>query len=610
MRTEVKTENLFKTEYKPDLEAYLNISSSNNPIISPDGQTVYFTSSLTEKPQLMKITEDNNFPIQVTFRKDGIKSPSMSPDGKWIIFLDDKDGDEYFQMYLFELKSGRYEALTNEPENIYDEVLWASDSETIYFSARMKGAENNAVYSMDLATRKVRTIFKNPGYCMPSNISNDGRYLLILEMIELFDINIHLMDLVTEKSSNLTLKEKKARNLPVTLSSDNNVLYYITNDTPQGVLKLSAMDVNTRESRVIFDADSLWDMDFAIPNNNNDVIAMFINEEGYTLLKLLDLNTMKKLSSPDIKGVSYFASFSSGSKIAFSYESSAKPCEIYTWDWKTCQLTQKTFTSFAGIEPGELVEPKLIRYKSFDGLEIPAFLYLPENCGNNAEKIPFIINFHGGPASQAKPYFNAIQSFYLANGFGYMTPNVRGSTGYGKEFAALDDYKKRMDSVKDGYYAAKYLIDEGYTEKGKIGVSGHSYGGFMVMAVITEYPDMWSASHQTAGFVDFVNMMKNSNLASSLREREYGPTSDEEFLKSISPIHKLDRIKTPLMVCHGKNDFRVPVSEAYQIIENLESRGVPLKSIILEDEGHGINKTENRIRVFTEVVEFFKEHLK
>jgi dipeptidyl aminopeptidase/acylaminoacyl peptidase len=610
MKTEAKEKSLFKTEFKPELETYLNISNSGNPIISPDGQTVYFTSSLTEKPQLMKISEDNNFPIQVTFRKDGIKEPKMSPDGKWMIFLDDKDGNEYFQLYLLELKTGRYEALTNEPENMYGTVVWAPDSKTIYFTARMKGSKKNSVYSMDLTTREIRTIYDEFGFVMPAGVSKDGKYLLVYEALNVFDTNVHLIDLATGEDKNLTLKHKKSRNVAVALSPDNKTLFYTTTDTPTGSSKLSAMDVETGESKVIFDADSVWDADFPVANENRDVVAIFINEEGYTSLKLLDLNTMTELPSPDFRGVTNSASFSDGSKIAFSYESSIKPKEIYTWDWKTRQLTQKTFTSFAGVDPDEFVEPKLIRYKSFDGLEIPAFIYLPENWESNMGKIPFIINYHGGPAAQARPNFITIINYFLANGFGYMTPNVRGSTGYGKEYTALDDYKKRMDSVKDGYYAAKHLIDAGYTEKGKIGIDGASYGGFMVMALVTEYPDMWSAACNRVGIADWVNFLKKTGFLSDLVKEEFGPVSDEEFLRSISPIHKLDLIQTPLMVYHGKNDFRVPVSEAYQIIENLESRRIPVKSLILEDEGHGISKKENRIRVFTEVVEFFKEHLK
>lgn len=175
----------------------------------------------------------------------------------------------------------------------------------------------------------------------------------------------------------------------------------------------------------------------------------------------------------------------------------------------------------------------------------------------------------------------------------------------------MDNYKKRMDSVKDGYYAAKYLIDMRYTKQGKIGLKGSSYGGFMVMALITEYPDMWGAAKEGVGIVDFENFLKNTgSYRRKLRESEYGPLSDPEFLRSVSPIYKIDRIKTPLMVIHGKNDPRVPVSEAYLIIDNLKKRGVDVEVLIFEDEGHSTKKRGNLLLRYKKMVEFFDKHLK
>jgi dipeptidyl aminopeptidase/acylaminoacyl peptidase len=611
MKTKAKEKSLFKSEFKPELETFLNIGYARRPVISPDGETIYFFSSLTEKEQLLKITENNNYPIQVTFRENGIMQPAISPDGKWMIFLDDNQGNEHFQIYLLETKTGRFEALTDKPQNVHQSVIWAPDSKTIFFQARTGDSNDYHIYSMDLTTGEIAAVWDKTSYASPGCVSKDGRYLLIFDLTTNFESDIYLLNLMTGESKKLTSGKNKSKNEIVTLSPDNKTLYYITSDTPHSAMKLSKMDMETGQSRIIFDSDSPWDIDFVVANDSSDVLAVVVNENGYGILKLLDLKTMELLPAPELKGLVTTVSFSKTSKIAFAFQSPAKTSEIYTWDWQTRKLTQKTFSSYAGIAQNEFVEPRLIHYKSFDGLEIPAFLYLPENRGKCEEKIPFLIFFHGGPACQERPEFMDYPNYLLANGIGYMIPNIRGSSGYGKEYADLDNYKKRMDAVKDGYYAAKYLIDEGYSEKGRIAVSGSSYGGFMTMALITEYPDMWAAACEMAGVINFVTFMNNMDtLAPGIMEEEFGPLADEEFLRSISPIHKIDRIKTPLLVLHGKNDSRVPVSEAYQVIENLENRGIEVKSLIVEDLGHSFRSKDDKFKVFNEMVEFFKEHLK
>jgi dipeptidyl aminopeptidase/acylaminoacyl peptidase len=602
-------DSIFKSSLEPDIETYMRIGYASSPILSADGKTIYYFSYFTSGRQLLKMSEDNNYPVQVTFAKSGVRFPTLSPDGKWMIFLTDNDGDEQYQLNLLDLGTGKTEEITNQPEIQFSSVVWHPDSRKIYFRANMADPKDFHVYSMDLVTREIKKLWDKPGYFGPSDISKDGRYLLIYELSSSVDSKIHLLDLRTGKSRNLTAHKSGTRNSALTLSPDNRTLYYVTDDTPQGAFKLSAMDLRTMKSKVIFDADSNWDIDKVYSNNTRDVFAIVVNEEGYGPLTLFDVKANTILPSPKFTGITSSVSFSNGSKIAFDKMTSVKTTEVYTWDWKTGKLEQKTFSTYAGIDPNQFIEPQLIRYKSFDGLEIPAFVYFPPNWDKN-ETIPFIIDFHGGPASQSRPIFQRNVNYFLANGFGMMFPNVRGSSGYGREYVDLDNYKKRMDSVKDGYYAAKYLVEQGYAKQGEIGVKGGSYGGFMVMALITEYPEMWGAAYESVGIVDFENFLENTkDYRRALREAEYGPLTDREFLRSISPIYKLDRITTPLMVSHGVNDPRVPVSEAYLIINNLKDRGVAVKALIWEDEGHSVRKEKNRMKLHREMSKFFKKHL-
>jgi dipeptidyl aminopeptidase/acylaminoacyl peptidase len=273
-------------------------------------------------------------------------------------------------------------------------------------------------------------------------------------------------------------------------------------------------------------------------------------------------------------------------------------------------LTQLTFATYAGIDRDLFSEPELIHYKSFDGLEIPAFLYTPPGY-RKGTPIPFIVDAHGGPEGQSRPWFQRNIQYLILNGFGLIYPNVRGSEGYGRDYMAMDNYKLRKNSLKDYKAATDWLIENGYTEKGMIGIRGGSYGGYVSVGMITEYPDLYSAAVDAVGIVNFVTFLENTRAyRRALREAEYGPLSDKEFLRSISPIHKADQIKTPLLVVHGVNDPRVPIGEARQIIKAIQRNGGEVDSLIWADEGHGSGKRSNTIEEYRKQVEFFNKYLK
>lgn len=245
----------------------------------------------------------------------------------------------------------------------------------------------------------------------------------------------------------------------------------------------------------------------------------------------------------------------------------------------------------------------MVRYPSFDGREIPAILYGPEEPG-----APVVVNVHGGPEGQSRPAFAPVTQYLLGRGLGVLLPNVRGSTGYGKAYTHLDDVRLRMDSVKDLAHAAYWLREGGHQ---KVAVMGGSYGGFMVLAALTEYPDLWSAGVDIVGIANLVTFLENTgSYRRKLREPEYGSLEkDGDFLRSISPIHKADRITAPLMVVHGKNDPRVPVGEADQIVQSVRGRGGVVDYLLYEDEGHGLARLENRLDAYPKIASFLLEHL-
>jgi dipeptidyl aminopeptidase/acylaminoacyl peptidase len=595
----------------PGIEWFMKIGYAGSPSISPDGETVYFTNSFISPAQLFRLDAKGGYPYQLTYRDDPVIYPALSPDGRWVAFLSDSNGNEQYQIFLMDAKSGRWEALTSEPSVRHESVVWAPDSRSIYFRANGESPRDFNVYQLDLGSRKKKLVVAGPGQYGPCGTSLDGSLLFYYNFNSNVDKDLFLQDLKTGKGRHLTPHKGSVLNSFVTLSPDNRTMYFLSNDNEQGEIKLASMDLETGKHKFIYDTKSPWEVEDACVNPARDKIALVVNREGYGDLRLLDLATMRELPVPENKGIVSSVSLASGSRMAYAYSTPTTTADVYLWNWESKENRRLTTSSYLGIDRSLFVEPQLIRYPSFDGLEIPAFLYLPPGWESRKGEIPFVIEYHGGPEGQSRPVFQRHFNYLLQNGFGIMTPNIRGSKGYGRKYKSLDDYKKRMDSVKDGYYAAKYLVDKGYSRKGKIGIKGTSYGGYMVMALVTEYPDMWGAAYESVGIVDLENFLKNtSSYRRMLREAEYGPLTDIPFLKSVSPIYKFDRIKTPLMISHGKNDPRVPVSEAYMIIDNLRKRGVEVNALIFDDEGHGVSKMKNRLRLYREMAEFFKTHLK
>jgi dipeptidyl aminopeptidase/acylaminoacyl peptidase len=223
---------------------------------------------------------------------------------------------------------------------------------------------------------------------------------------------------------------------------------------------------------------------------------------------------------------------------------------------------------------------------------------------------PALLIIHGGPEAQIRPDFSPIIQFYLSSGFAVITPNIRGSAGYGRTYLDLDNIEKRLDSIKDIRHLALHLKNEDADIDGnRLVIYGGSYGGFAVLSAMTEHPQLWKAGVDIVGISNFVTFLKNTAAwRRSLREAEYGSLEhDLETLEKVSPIHKIDKISAPLFIIQGDNDERVPLSESIQMYEKLKEKGLPVKMLRFADEGHGLAKLKNRIEAYSEVVNWLKE---
>jgi dipeptidyl aminopeptidase/acylaminoacyl peptidase len=355
--------------------------------------------------------------------------------------------------------------------------------------------------------------------------------------------------------------------------------------------------------------ESPWETEEMELSPDGRYLAWVENVEGYGTLFVMDLETGDRKELSEMKGIAQHLEMSAEGSVVFTFTSPSLAPDIWEFDIDTEELVQLTYSTYAGIDRSLFTEPQLVRYESFDGLSVPAFLYLPP--GWDGEPIPFVIHAHGGPESQFRPSFIRHFHYLILNGYGVLAPNIRGSSGYGREYVRLDDYKKRKDSIRDINEAAEWLIESGYARQGNIGIKGGSYGGYVTLAALVDYPDMFGAGIDNIGIANFVSFLQNTaDYRRAIREAEYGPLTDKEFLTSISPLTNADRIRAPLLVVHGENDPRVPVGEARQIAEAVLANGGEAELLIFPDEGHGTAKLANRLTYYRRMVEFLDKHLK
>ncbi|MCD6161301.1 MAG: S9 family peptidase [candidate division Zixibacteria bacterium] len=594
-------------EYIPDIATFMQIGGAGMGEISPIDGMIYFASSISGEMQIYKITKEG-WPYRLTFFDDGINGYNISPDGSKMIVMACRGGNERSQIYLMNPNTGRIKALTDKLDVRFGSVIWGPDSKTIYYYSNEANNRDFYIYAMAVETGQSRLVKDIEGINDPVDISIDGSLLLIEAWPKNVNNELYLLNLESHKIEQLAKHKGDYNFNGGQFSPDNKYIWMVTNKNKMNLKKVAKYNIKKDKFEFI-NLNSPWETEDMVLSDNRRYLAWIDNENGYGILHIIDTESHKELPAPPLSGIISGPYFGKGSQLIFNYNSPTKTGDLWTWNWQTKKLKQVTFSSYAGINPDIFIEPILIHYKTFDGKEIPAFLFLPP--GYKGDVIPFVIHAHGGPEGQYRPFFYRHFQYLLQNGYGILAPNVRGSEGYGREYMTLDDHRKRLDSIKDYKAAADWLIEQGYAKKGKIAIKGTSYGGYVALAAITEYPDYWGASVAKVGISNFKTFLINTaDYRRAIREAEYGPLTDSVWLESISPMSKVDNITSPLLLVHGVNDPRVPVDEARQIFHAINNRGGTVDTLIFQDEGHGTAKKENNIAFYRKLIEFFDKHLK
>lgn len=589
------------------------IRAAWSPSFSPDGGRLAFVSDLNGVPQIWVVNSRGGWPRLVTGLDDQVGGVSWSPDGEWLAFSLAPGGGMNTQVYLVRPDGTDLRRLTDGGAENNWLGNWSHDGHLLSISSNRRGASSMDAYAYDMRTEELGEIAENPGIGAVTDLSRDGRRAVLWRMESRSDDNLLLLDLEDRSESLLTPHEGPGSFGGGRFSPDGSAVYLTSNAERELIgfvrVKIGAGgEVGPVEYLAARDDAEL--SDFAITEDGRTA-ALIWNVAGRSELEFFDLESLQASPGPELPAeIAGSLAFSrDGRRLAMTVSGAAAPTDIWVLERDSGALIQITQSPHAGIALDDLIRPELVHFEATDGLQLSGWLYRPANVSAPA---PYVISFHGGPEGQERPRFRSDYQALLAAGIGVFAPNVRGSAGFGKRFVNLDNGALRYGAIEDIASCVAYLVDNGIAHPDRIGIAGGSYGGYMTMAGLAWYPELFAAGANLFGVVNFETFFRNTEpWMAAISKIEYGdPDSQAELLRDLSPIHKVDRVQAPTIVLHGANDTNVPVVEAEQVVESLERRGIPVKYVLFPDEGHGFRKTENRITATTAIVQWFSEYLR
>jgi dipeptidyl aminopeptidase/acylaminoacyl peptidase len=583
---------------------------------SPVKREMLIGTRFGDTNQMHRVLFPGGARTQLTFFPDRVTGAAYQPvDGESFLFGKDVGGGEFFQIYRYDLKSGNI-ALLTDGKSRNTSAHWSYQGDRIaYGSTKRTGNDVDiwVVNANDPASARMVAAMEGGGWGV-SDWSPDGKRLLVSNEVSAAESYVWRMDVESGKKELLTPKPgaETAAWGNARFSKDGKGVY-MTGDEGSEFQRLVYLDLASRKTSVLT-PNLQWDVDELDLSNDGRWIAFAANEDGISKLHVLDTKNNKELALPKLPtGVIFGLKWRKNSReLGFTLTTASQPFDAYSIDMVTGKVERWTFSETGGLDTSGFSEPQLIHWKSWDDRSISAFLYKPPSKFSG--KHPVIIDIHGGPEGQTRPDFLGRDNYFINElGVAMIYPNVRGSTGYGKTFQKLDNGLLREGSYKDINTLIDWIQTQPDLDASKIMITGGSYGGFMTLAVATNYNDRICCSVDVVGPSNLVTFLEHtSGYRKDLRRVEYGDERDpkmREYLESIAPANKAKNITKPLFVVAGQNDPRVPASESAQMVEVVRKNGTPVWWLLAKDEGHGFAKKKNRDYQFYATVEFVKEYL-
>jgi dipeptidyl aminopeptidase/acylaminoacyl peptidase len=581
----------------------------------PHADAVVISTNLTGRYNLWTMPTNGGFPLQLTQSDDRESGLAASPDGRWIVFQSDHAGAEIYDLYATPASGGAVIELTNAPDVDEEGAFFSPDGSVLAFTRRPKAEPANNIAVMEFATHRVRQLTheatKDHTWAV-AGFSHDGKSILA-DRTNATDTEAEawLIDIASGSQTRLTPPQKY--NAATDISSDGRYVA-LTTETASGIRQAALLDLRDKSVHIL--KPDVWRQrsDYFSPDGRTLLFKSYV--DGRTTLTKFDVGSGKSELLPLPDGFNDEASdqkgFSpDGSRIIVAHQASNTPFDFWIVDAKTGAAKQLTRLGLASIDPARLPKAQIVHYKSYDGTVISAFLWMPFNLARDG-KAPGVVLPHGGPTSQTVERFDRTAVALASRGFVVIAPNVRGSTGYGRAFQEANYKDLGGGDLKDEIAGRQFLVDTGYVDEKRIGITGGSYGGYMTLMAIGKAPSLWAAGVEEYGIIDWLAMLLHEDLPD--RQYEEGllgdPVKDKDVYTASSPLTYLKNATAPLLVLQGDNDARVTKDQAEKVVEVLKANGRTVEAHFYPGEGHGFFKREDQIDALERTVEWLEKYLK
>jgi dipeptidyl aminopeptidase/acylaminoacyl peptidase len=596
------------------IEEFYKNKQISGGTFSPDESRLLVSSNESGIYNVYEISIGNGEQKQVT--KSTVESffaIDYVPSTGEILYTADKGGNEINHLYLLS-KDSSMKDLT--PDSLEKAIYagWSLDKKSFFYLSNKREPKFFDLYKMDTGSWKSKMIYRNDKGLDFSGISWDEKNLALSENISTSENRLYLYNLLTKKMIEISDPEKPGSYDASGFSKDNSTFFFIT-DADKEFQYLVSYNMAAGERKTIFETN--WDVMYSYNSENEKYRIIAINADGKNELKIIENQTGKEVDFPKIPDgdITAVSISQSENMMRLTVGTSKATSNIYVYNFDSKDLKRLTNTLNPDINPDDLVTADVVRFKSFDGLEIPAIYYKPLNASPD-NKVPALIWVHGGPGGQTKIGYFALIQCLVNHGYAILSVNNRGSSGYGKTFYKMDDLNHGEKDLMDCIYGKKYLQTLDYIDAERIGIMGGSYGGYMTMAAMTFHPEEFKVGVDIFGVTNWLRTLKSippywESIRKALYKEMGDPFSpDSARLYKISPLFHADKIKNPVIVLQGANDPRVLKVESDEIVAVMKKNNVPVEYVVFPDEGHGFKKKENEIKGYGAVITFLDKHLK
>lgn len=591
------------------LQPFLETRRAKLSTMLPDAGGMLVLTRLGETTQVHHVAGPLGMRRQVTFGLEPVEQVgALQSDPRQLLYRADLGGDENYQIFHLDL-ARRITHMVTDGQSRHGAFRWSVEGRLAYTSNARNGRDMD-LYVREPGRPSSQLVAELDGQWTLLSWAPSGEEVLMLEYLSATSSTLHLVNVTTGRSRPLLALEPGVIVRAAVYGPKGERLYVASS---KGRDTVGAFEVDPSSGKwTALDTGSRWEVEELSLSRDGRRLAMLLNEEGSSSVRVRDLSggTTRAVDGIPRGVVSGLRYVGKGNQLAFTHTSATRPPNAWTYDIDTGALVQWTDSETGGVVAGAFVAPTLVRVTSFDGLSIPAFLYRPRGEG----PFPVLLWIHGGPEDQFRPRFDPIIQYFAATrGVAVLAPNIRGSDGYGIRYLGLDDGARRHHAIRDIGALLDLIAERPDLDADRVGIHGASYGGFMVLAALVAYPDRIRAGCDVVGISNFVTFLENtSEYRRDLRRAEYGDErlpEMREYLEDLSPLRHVERIRSALLVAHGENDPRVPLSEARQVVEGARANGVAVWSFVARSEGHSFRKRRNRDAFYRTMTDFFDRYL-